>query len=67
MEADRGTSIDKIVDHLDDGSADVRTLKVQLHHVHLPKMQDCGLLEYDPRSGDIVIHIDDEVESLLTI
>lgn len=33
-------------------SADVLTqVQISLHHVHLPKMTEAGLIEYDPESG----------------
>jgi hypothetical protein len=32
----------------------VRRVKISLHHVHLPKMSDFGLLEYDADSHRIV-------------
>lgn len=39
--------------------------EVQLHHIHLPKLAEEGLIEFDPRSGQLRYHGDDEVERLL--
>lgn len=30
-----------------------KRVKLTLHHRHLPKLDDAGLIEYDPRNGDI--------------
>ena len=30
------------------------TIKISLHHNHLPKLVESGIIEYDSRSGDIV-------------
>lgn len=27
----------------------------ELHHVHLPRLSDAGLIEYDQRNGDVVV------------
>ena len=32
---------------------DKTTLRVSLHHVHLPKLEDAGVLEYDAKSETI--------------
>ena len=37
------------------GAAAKRDLLVQLHHVHLPMLEECGLLNYDPESKRIRI------------
>ncbi|MFC7078814.1 DUF7344 domain-containing protein [Halorussus caseinilyticus] len=36
----------------------------ELHHVHLPKMQDYGIVEYDPRSGHVRYRSDDQAEAI---
>ncbi|MFC6767312.1 DUF7344 domain-containing protein [Natrinema soli] len=36
--------------------ADRRTVALELHHVHLPKLANAGLIEYDRQRG--VVHID---------
>ncbi|USZ70428.1 DUF7344 domain-containing protein [Natronosalvus halobius] len=28
-------------------------VKIELHHRHLPKLDDAGLIEYDSRNGDV--------------
>lgn len=41
-------------------------LNVSLHHNHLPKLDDCGYVEYDVRSGDVALwRAPEEVESEL--
>jgi hypothetical protein len=35
------------------GSPEVRDIVVSLHHVHLPKLDDAGLIAYDPRSRTV--------------
>lgn len=39
--------------------------KAELHHVHLPKLEECGLIEYDPRSGTVRYQPDERVEALV--
>ncbi|WP_226039068.1 hypothetical protein [Natrinema sp. DC36] len=36
--------------------ADRRTVATELVHIHLPKLADAGLIEYDRQSG--VVHVD---------
>lgn len=38
---------------LDEEAEPVRRVLASLYHHHLPKLADHGLVEYDPRSGDI--------------
>jgi len=32
---------------IDESGTDERTARIELHHVHLPKLDEAGLLEYD--------------------
>ena len=34
---------------------DVNTLRVGLHHQHLPKMADAGVVNYDAENGDVTL------------
>ncbi|MFC4451678.1 DUF7344 domain-containing protein [Halorussus aquaticus] len=51
-----------------DGSAESPTdaTRTQLHHVHLPKLEDHGVVEYDSRTGDVRYHSDERVESIVS-
>lgn len=50
-----------------DGSVESSTdaTRTQLHHVHLPKLEDHGVVEYDTRTGDVRYHSDERVESIV--
>lgn len=39
--------------------------RTQLHHVHLPKMEEYGVVEYDSRSGHVRYHSDEQVEEIV--
>lgn len=45
----------------------VRTDRVEaaLHHVHLPRLEEAGVLEYDLRNGDIRYAGDERLEACL--
>jgi hypothetical protein len=42
---------------IDDGESahlsdeDVQSVYIDLYHTHVPKMEDCGIVEHDPASG----------------
>lgn len=65
------TDLDAIVEYLNhetgwaDEAIDRDQLKLRLHHLHLPKLADGGLLEFDPRSGQVRYRSHDMVESWL--
>lgn len=40
-------------------------LEIDLHHVHLPKLADADIIEYDPTSGAVVYRASSDLESLL--
>lgn len=42
------------------------TTEVTLHHTTLPKLDDLGLVEYDPGSGTVRADFDGDVEALLS-
>lgn len=46
------------------GSEHDRT-RIELYHVHLPKLADAGLLDLDERHGSVRYYPDERVESLL--
>lgn len=49
----------------DDQPPPTGAIRAELHHVHLPKLADCGLLEYDPRSNTARYRPDERVEELV--
>ncbi|GAA0669915.1 ArsR family transcriptional regulator [Natronoarchaeum mannanilyticum] len=48
----------------DHDGADPQTVRVELHHVHLPKLDDAGLLEYDHELNTVRYESDPVVESI---
>lgn len=39
--------------------------RAELHHVHLPKLEDYGVVEYDRRTGHVRYHPDERVEDIV--
>jgi DNA-binding transcriptional ArsR family regulator len=44
-----------------------KAVRTGLHHVHLPKLEECGLVEYDARSGTVRYQSDEPVEELVRL
>lgn len=72
-EATGRTTLDDLVDRLlssgsvsvGDRRADRKTLALQLYHVHLPKLDDHGVVEFDPDSGTVQYAADERFEAFL--
>ena len=71
-EANGETSIDALVDRLYEDSAtdtdrrvDREQFTIQLYHVHLPKLAEHGVVEYDPERGTIQYRPDEQTEAVL--
>ena len=63
-------SREQLLDHLteisDESHEDTyRRLSIQLHHVHLPKLADHGLLEYNTGTNSISYNANSRVEKML--
>lgn len=64
-------SLDDVVDHLAaereaaSSAAERRRIALQLRHVYLPKLAQEGVIEFDPSSGTLRYHPDDELETWL--
>jgi hypothetical protein len=43
---------------------DIR-VRIELHHHHLPKLERAGVVEYDPRNGDVRYRPDPRLERLV--
>lgn len=55
-----------VVDDEDLPVEDIEELEIELHHRHLPILEDDGYVEYDWRNGDVALWEDTEaVEALL--
>jgi hypothetical protein len=72
-ETDGTTTFDELVDRMhrrdsdstDDPRPSREELAIQLHHTHLPKLADHGLVDVDLRSGIVRYHPDERVETML--
>lgn len=42
----------------------LKPLLIDLHHRHLPRLEDAGLIEYDARSKTICYHPNEDIEKL---
>ena len=66
-------SLDELVSEIsntvaDSGEGDsptADTLRIELHHKHLPKLDAMGILDYDPRSHTVRYQGSTDVEALL--
>lgn len=57
---EQGEPIDEV------SESDVESVKISLHHIHLPKLEEKFIIEYDGRSGDIVVDDGfDEIQPVL--
>lgn len=65
------TTIDELVEVLaergprDDESPDRKHLAIQLYHIHLPKLADHGLVEFDPETRTVQYQPDKQTERVL--
>lgn len=62
-EAD-STSIDELVESLADPS-EKSSVAIGLHHVHLPKLAEAEVIDFEPETGEVTYLGDDVVESCL--
>lgn len=68
--ANEPTDLDTVVDYLAeqrrDGEPDRDRIALRLHHLHLPKLAETGLVEFDPDSGRLEYRSNDAIESCLS-
>ncbi len=72
-EATEATTVDDLVDQLHSGDSpsnngpqrDREKLAILLHHIHLPKLAEYGVVEFEHRSGAVRYHPDEQVEAVL--
>lgn len=70
---DTETTVDALVDQLhggdfvhgDDPPPDRDVLLAKLHHNHLPKLADHGVVEFNPTDGTVRYRSPDRIESVL--
>ena len=67
-----GTTVDQLTQHLrgpdllqPDGNGSVEHRGIELHHVHLPKLQDANVIEYDTNQG--TVHRGAEFQDVLAL
>lgn len=65
-------SVEECVDHLADREEDRsgerpghEQVQAALHHAHIPKLVDAGVVDYDARNGEIRYWGDEELEAWL--
>lgn len=56
------TVVDYVVEQ---SSAERRTAEVECYHAHLPKLHEAGVIEFDPRTGDVRYRRSEAIEHLL--
>jgi hypothetical protein len=64
---DEPVHVDDLVDYLiARGATDERdTIAIRLHHIHLPKVADAGVLSYTPTTGHVHYHRHHDLEEHL--
>lgn len=62
-------SLEELVSHLagDDGSPARERLGLSLRHVHLPKLAEAGVLDYDREAGRVRYRPEERVERVLRV
>lgn len=69
----RQAGLDQLIEHLTERRAageppmERDRIALQLHHVHLPKLADIGVIEYDSDTDNLRYHPDDDLERYLEI
>lgn len=59
-------TVDELVDYLvEESTSEPERVRIRLHHCDLPKLADHGVIDYDPRSGDVRYRPNDRIEVLL--
>jgi hypothetical protein len=63
------TTMDDLIDHFvqRDGTSSRETALIRLHHVHLPMLEDCGILTYEARSETVRYWGHEEIERRLEL
>ncbi|SDN20144.1 hypothetical protein SAMN04487949_3647 [Halogranum gelatinilyticum] len=72
-EATGTTTVDELVEQFHSSDFDSKNVPlqdrdafaIQLHHIHLPKLAEHGVVEFEHRSGAVRYHPDEQVESVL--
>ncbi len=66
------TTIDDLIDALSDSESgphdqqiDREELAIQLHHVHLPKLTEVGVVDFDTTEGTVRYQPDEQIERIL--
>jgi hypothetical protein len=61
------TLVDRLHDEIasEESHTDRERLALQLHHTHLPTLEDHGVVEYDLKNGAVQYHPDDQIETVL--
>ncbi|MFC6940730.1 ArsR family transcriptional regulator [Salinirubellus sp. GCM10025818] len=72
-EANGATTFDDLVNQVHSRASDSKNgppedrekLAIQLHHTHLPKLADHGVVDFDYRTGAVRYYPDEQVEAVL--
>lgn len=69
-DSDGTATVEELVDHVaekraerTDDALDTDQIETRLHHVHIPKLADAGVVEYDHRSGEVRYWGEDRLEA----
>ena len=62
-------SVEEAIEHLNENisPAEARSIRNELYHVHIPKLVDSGLVEFDNRSKTLRYRPDDRLEKWMEI
>ena len=72
-EANGTTTLDDLVEQIASRASDSKNgpqqdreeLAIQLHHTHLPKLADHGVVEFEHTTGAVRYHPDEQVETVI--